>query len=145
MSFPLSLSNLTALPEQLYDAIPPSVQPFVTRQNLQNILRIVVIIATYLLFRPHLETLFRKASGFPDPRQAEIQARLEALQTGEKITPQTGRPKGVAGVGMVGSGGRVVKLVIPEGEEGEGKGGQQQQQSEGKTSGRAKTKARRRA
>lgn len=100
-----------------------------------------MIISTYILFRPHLEALLRKATGAPDPRATELENRLRFLQDLKdgKIQPQGGvevvdgkvvvKPragavktpqKSVAGGSGSGTGkkkgtgkGKVVKLVVP--------------------------------
>jgi len=131
----------------LLQSLPPAVQsyllsiqssPYLTRSNLQYALRLIVIISTYLLFRPHLEALFRRATGTPDARREELQNRLKFLQDLKegKIKPQGGvevvdgkvvlRPnpvrKDAKGTGK----GKVVKLVVPgddaEGDDGKGGG-----------------------
>ena len=47
--------------------------------TLHNLLRLVMIIATYLLFRPYLSQFFRHISGAPDTRDEQIKARLAAM------------------------------------------------------------------
>jgi hypothetical protein len=95
------------LPSQLESLLlPASVQPYVTRDHVQTALRVVVIVATYLLFRPHLESLFRVMTGRKDPRQEEIQARLAFLNR-QKQEFEQGRS--ASGVGA-GGGGQTVKL-----------------------------------
>jgi Protein trafficking PGA2 len=48
------------------------------KENLYNFLRLVMIVTTYLLFRPYLEQLFRKMSGAPNARQEQLRARVAA-------------------------------------------------------------------
>lgn len=74
------LTHVETLASQLRSHLPPSTQPYLTRDNVQGLLRVIVIAATYILFRPHLEGLMRKMSGTPDPRRAEIEARMEVLR-----------------------------------------------------------------
>lgn len=74
------LTHVETLACQLRSHLPPAAQPYLTRDNVQGVLRVIVIAATYLLFRPHLEGLMRKMSGTPDPRRAEIEARREVLR-----------------------------------------------------------------
>ena len=49
------------------------------RDNLQNLLRLVMIIATYLLFRPYLSQFFRYISGAPDTKEEQMKARVAAM------------------------------------------------------------------
>lgn len=51
----------------------------ITRENLQDLLRLIMVIATYLLFRPYLEQIFRRISGTPDRQQSQLQARVSAM------------------------------------------------------------------
>ncbi|KEF54026.1 uncharacterized protein A1O9_09821 [Exophiala aquamarina CBS 119918] len=131
--------SITLFLTQLFENLPPFVQtyllaisssPYLTRTNLQYSLRLIVIISTYLLFRPHLEALFRRATGTPDARREELQNRLKFLQDLKegKVKPQGGvevvdgkvvlRPNPVKrdaeGAKAKGRGqGKVVKLVVP--------------------------------
>ncbi|KAK5059847.1 hypothetical protein LTR84_009730 [Exophiala bonariae] len=152
-------ATVTSYLRQIFDNLPSSVQthllnvaasPHLSRTNLQYILRLIVIISTYILFRPHLEALLRKATGAPDPRATELENRLRFLQDLKdgKIQPQGGvevvdgkvvlKPRAPAGAGVMktleksgaskkkGTGkGKVVKLVVPGDED---QGPQQQQQ-----------------
>ncbi|RVX67605.1 hypothetical protein B0A52_08134 [Exophiala mesophila] len=126
----------------LYTRLPPSLQetldriqtqvsesPYMTRSNLQFGMRIVVVLLTFLLFRPHLETLYRKLTNNPDPRTVELQNRLRFLQDLKegKIAPQGGvqvvdgkvvlkphPPPTAQGIQNAKSGkGKVVKLMVP--------------------------------
>lgn len=143
-------ATVTTYLTQLFQSLPESLQknlltiaasPHLSRTNLQYILRLIVIISTYILFRPHLEALLRKATGAPDPRATELENRLRFLQDLKdgKIQPQGGvevvdgkvvvKPragavktpqKSVAGGSGSGTGkkkgtgkGKVVKLVVP--------------------------------
>ena len=47
--------------------------------TLHNLLRLVMIIATYLLFRPYLSQFFRHISGAPDTREEQMKARVAAM------------------------------------------------------------------
>ncbi|EXJ55449.1 hypothetical protein A1O7_08376 [Cladophialophora yegresii CBS 114405] len=111
--------NLAEYLDSLHDALPPSLQAYFTRQNIQLLLRVVVIISTYTLFRPHLESLFRKATGTPDQREEEIKARVEAAR--QQRVPQGAVPP--RGVGVVGGHqgtvykqGTVYRGVSPQGD-----------------------------
>lgn len=156
-------STLTIALTRTFHTLPESVQtqlvtvassPHLSRTNLLYILRLVVIIATYILFRPHLEALLRRATGAPDPRKTELENRLRFLQDLKdgKIQPQGGvevidgkvvvkprsgvnAPKGAAAE-MVTPGkekkkgrGKVVKLLVP-GEEEDQASGQSPPQSQ---------------
>ncbi|ETI20998.1 hypothetical protein G647_07341 [Cladophialophora carrionii CBS 160.54] len=110
--------NLAEHLDSLHDALPPSLQAYFTRQNIQLLLRVVVIISTYTLFRPHLESLFRKATGTPDQREEEIKARVElARQQRDGVGRGAVPPGGVgAGVGVVGGQqGTVYRVVSTQG------------------------------
>ncbi|OCT44670.1 hypothetical protein CLCR_06405 [Cladophialophora carrionii] len=112
--------NLAEHLDSLHDALPPSLQAYFTRQNIQLLLRVVVIISTYTLFRPHLESLFRRATGTPDQREEEIKARVElARQQRERERRSAVPPGGVgagATVGVVGrQQGTVYRVVSTQG------------------------------
>lgn len=127
----------------LYTRLPPSLQeqldrvytqasesPYMTRDNLQFGMRIVVILLTFLLFRPHLESLYRTLTNNPDPRTVELQNRLRFLQDLKdgKVKPQGGvqvvdgkvvlkpHPSPTAqGIQNAKAGkGKVVRLVVPD-------------------------------
>jgi hypothetical protein len=114
--------NLSEYLDSVHDALPPYLQAYFTRQNIQLLIRVVVIISTYTLFRPHLESLFRKATGAPDRREEEIKARMASLKqqregggAGSSASPR-GAAAGTgagAGVGMVGQQGTVYRVVSP--------------------------------
>ena len=122
------ISYLTTFYTWLHAILPPPVQaqldsltvtldPYMTRSNAQYMLRIVVIISTYLLFRPHLEALFRKASNTPDARQVELENRLQFLREVKE-----GKVKPTGGVEVV-DGKVVLKPNRPEAGGKKGKGG----------------------
>lgn len=127
----------------LYTRLPPSLQeqvdrmytqvsesPYMTRDNLQFGMRIVVVLLTFLLFRPHLESLYRTLTNNPDPRTVELQNRLRFLQDLKdgKVKPQGGvqvvdgkvvlkphPPPTAQGIQNAKSGkGKVVKLMVPD-------------------------------
>ncbi|EXJ84687.1 hypothetical protein A1O3_05357 [Capronia epimyces CBS 606.96] len=133
------LTRVETISSTLHSQLPPHVQPYLTRENLQSFLRLVVLLATYLLFRPHLESLMRKISGKPDPRQAEIEARLAFLKKQREGTVATTvvMPGTQPGDGakrntqVVARDGKIVGLVKPE------EGGQK---SKGKNAGKNKSK-----
>ncbi|KIX00017.1 uncharacterized protein Z518_10944 [Rhinocladiella mackenziei CBS 650.93] len=112
-------SQLQSQFTQIYASLPEPLQLYFTRQNLQILLRVIIIISSYILFRPHLESLFRKVTGTPDPRQAEIEARLQLLRqqredaTNASIGTNTGTSAKPRTMEVVGKAGRVVKLVVP--------------------------------
>ena len=73
----------------------------INKATVQTGVRLIVIICTYLLFRPHLERLFRTMTGGQqDPQQQEIQERLQKIGA-QKVTGGTGsgRKIAVAGAG----------------------------------------------
>ena len=109
-------SNINTLRESL----PPPLQAYFTRTNIQLLLRVIVIISTYILFRPHLESLFRKVTGTPDRKQEEIKARLEFLK--QQQDGGSGMPKNV---GMLGKDGKVNRVTPQQGQ------GQGQQKANG--------------
>lgn len=47
--------------------------------SLHNLLRLVIIVATYLLFRPYLSQFFRYVSGAPDTREEQVKARVAGM------------------------------------------------------------------
>ncbi|KAL6251673.1 hypothetical protein RBB50_001883 [Rhinocladiella similis] len=98
--------------DSITSSLPPQVQAYLTRANLQSILRIVVIIATYILFRPHLESLFRKITGTPDKRQEEIKARLEFLRQQKEKAEAPAMFSGK--IPVLNKEGKILKLVTPE-------------------------------
>ncbi|KAJ9622189.1 uncharacterized protein PV06_06452 [Exophiala oligosperma] len=98
--------------DSIKTSLPLQVQPYLTHTNLQSFLRIVVIIATYLLFRPHLESIFRKITGTPDKRQEEIKARLEFLQRQKEKSEAMAMFGGK--IPVLNKEGKVLKLVTPE-------------------------------
>ncbi|OQU99011.1 hypothetical protein CLAIMM_04716 [Cladophialophora immunda] len=105
------------IPGLLEPYLPPALQAYFTRQNLQALLRVVVAISTYVLFRPHLEGLFRKITGTPDRREEEARARLEFLRQQQQQQGAGGAAVGSGGqgksVGIVGEDGRVYQVVPP--------------------------------
>ncbi|KIW12837.1 hypothetical protein PV08_08024 [Exophiala spinifera] len=105
------LRRLDALVDSAASSLPPQAQAYLTRTNLQSFLRIVVIVATYLLFRPHLETLFRKITGTPDKRQEEIKARIEFLQQQQQ---QEAAAMFGGKIPVLNKEGKILKLVTPE-------------------------------
>ena len=46
---------------------------------LHDLLRLVIIVATYLLFRPYLSQLFGYISGAPGTRDDQVKARVTAM------------------------------------------------------------------
>jgi hypothetical protein len=136
------LTYLDSLSSTIQSTIPPSLHPYLTRENLQSFLRIIVLLGTYLLFRPHLESLLRKISGKPDPRQAEIEARLEFLKKQQEGTVATtmvlpGEGGERREVKVLARGGKIVGFVNEDEEGGEkGKGGQNGKK--GKSKGKGK-------
>ena len=101
-----TFSDLNPYLDAVRDSLPPQVQVYFTRQNLQLLLRVIIIIASYTLFRPYLESLFRKVTGTPDQREEEIKARMEFLKQqregGGAVPPRS--------VGVVGKDGKVYKV-----------------------------------
>lgn len=164
-----SSTQIETLLTRIYTSLPPAIQqtltttqarihesPYLTRTNIQFSLRIVVVIMTLLLFRPHLETLYRNLTNTPDPRKVELENRLRFLQDLKdgKVKPQGGveivdgkvvlkpHPKPTAQGkknAKVGGKGKVVKLVVPGegdrgGESAAGKDvGQEKEATSGKT------------
>lgn len=57
----------------------PSLPDLTEPGTLHNLLRVVIIIAAYLLLRPHLDRLFRHISGAPDTRTEQLKARLSVM------------------------------------------------------------------
>jgi hypothetical protein len=115
-----SFPNLSEYLDSVHDALPPYLQAYFTRQNIQLLIRVVVIISTYTLFRPHLESLFRKATGAPDRREEEIKARMASLKqqregggAGSSASPRGAAAGAGVGVGMVGQQGTVYRVVSP--------------------------------
>jgi len=92
----------------IHESLPPQLQLYFTRTNIQQILRVIVIISTYIMFKPHLESLYRTMTGKPDSRQEEIQARLEFLRKQKEGGGAGGGPKNV---GIVGNDGQVHRVV----------------------------------
>jgi hypothetical protein len=76
----LSFPDLTPYLDSVHDSLPPSLQPYFTRQHIQLVIRGIVILSTFLLFQPRLAAIFRKATGMPDEREEELKARLDFLQ-----------------------------------------------------------------
>ncbi|KIV87201.1 hypothetical protein PV11_02763 [Exophiala sideris] len=109
-------SQLDTLSDTFQSHLPPQLQPYFTRSNLQTLLRIIVIISTFLLFQPQLDRLLRKIAGRPDPRQAEIDARLEFLKQQKEGGVIGGMPMPSFGgkIPVVNKEGKVVKLISPE-------------------------------
>lgn len=103
------LTHLDDLSATIQSSLPPQLAPYFTRANLQSILRLVVIISTYILFRPHVDRLIRKAYGTPDPRQDEIDARVEFLKQQQQGMTSVGGK-----VPIVNKDGKIVKLINPE-------------------------------
>lgn len=122
------LTRIETISTNIQSQLPPTLQPYATRDNLQSFLRFVVLIATYILFRPHLESLLRKISGKPDPRQAEIEARIEFLKKQQEGTVATtmvmpGSQAGGAArrnVKVVTRDGKIVGMVKEEDEDEKG-------------------------
>ena len=110
------LAQLDTLSDTFQSHLPPQLQPYFTRTNLQTILRVIVIISTFLLFQPQLDRLLRKVTGKPDPRQAEIDARLEFLKQQKEGGVLGGMPSASLGgkVPVVNKEGKIVKLITPE-------------------------------
>jgi hypothetical protein len=86
------------------------------------------------LFRPHLESLFRKITNTPDKRQEEIKARLEFLQQQKDGTTGNPNPNNLSlgpntfggKIPLVNREGKIVKLLTPEEAEAMKKSQQQQ-------------------
>ncbi|KAL2444017.1 hypothetical protein ABEF95_014748 [Exophiala dermatitidis] len=131
------LERIDTFSSKIQSTLPQELQPYFTRDNLQSFLRFIVIVLTYLLFRPHLETLIAKVSGRPDPRRAEVEARLEVLRKQKEQQEQGGEagltkseimmPQAdgtMKKVGVVARNGKIVGLVKDENEKdpGEEKG-----------------------
>ncbi|KAI1624435.1 hypothetical protein EDD37DRAFT_411456 [Exophiala viscosa] len=110
------LSQLDTLSDTFQSHLPPQLQPYFTRSNLQTILRVIVILSTFLLFQPQLDRLLRKLAGKPDPRQAEIDARLEFLKQQKEGGVLGGMPSASLGgrIPVVNREGKIVKLISPE-------------------------------
>ncbi|KAJ9613267.1 hypothetical protein H2200_003209 [Cladophialophora chaetospira] len=112
-----SFPDLQPYLDSIHDSLPPQAQTYFTRQNIQLLLRSIVIISTYLLFRPQLERLFKKVTGTPDQREEELKARLEFLRQ-QKDGESTGAtPK--KSVGVVGKDGSVHKVAPSKQTEGQ--------------------------
>jgi hypothetical protein len=90
--------------------LPPNVQVYCTKSNLQLLLRIVVIISSIILFIPRLTPTLRQAFGLRDQRQEEINARLEFLKLQREGGGPSPRP---AGVGVVGKDGQIHRASAP--------------------------------
>jgi hypothetical protein len=130
------LDTLDTFLSSLHSSLPPLLQSYLTRPALQTLLRSIIILSTYLLFRPHLESLFRKITKTPDKRQEEIKARLEFLQ--QQKDGITGNPKPNPNnlslgpntfggkIPLVNREGKIVKLLTPEEAEAMKKSQQQQ-------------------
>ncbi|EXJ75227.1 uncharacterized protein A1O5_01923 [Cladophialophora psammophila CBS 110553] len=125
--FNFTIPDVPTLLEPYLENLPPAVQAYLTRTNLQTLLRVIVAISTYALFRPHLESLFRKMTGTPDRREEEARARLEFLrrqqQEGSGVAAGAGAGRTNKSVGIVGKDGKIYQVVPPQ-------GGQQQQQQQ---------------
>ncbi|KIW82053.1 hypothetical protein Z517_05080 [Fonsecaea pedrosoi CBS 271.37] len=117
------MSNFTFpdIPTLLEPYIPPALQAYFTRQNLQAVVRVIVGISTYILFRPHLESLFRKVTGTPDRREEEARVRVEYLRQQQEAVAAVAGGQGKS-VGIVGKDGKIYQVVPPQ-------RGQQQQQA----------------
>jgi hypothetical protein len=87
--------------------LPPNVQVYCTKSNLQLLLRIVVIISSVILFIPRLTPTLRQAFGLRDEREEEINARLEFLKKQREGGGASPRP---AGVGVVGKDGQIRRI-----------------------------------
>ncbi len=128
------LDTLDTFLSDLHSSLPPALQAYFTRSNVQSLLRAIIILSTYLLFRPHLESLFRKITGTPDKRQEEIKARLEFLkqQKDGNPNPQPNLDPAMFGgkIPLVNREGKIVKLLTPEEAEAMKKQQQQQQQQQ---------------
>ncbi|OAP64785.1 hypothetical protein AYL99_00757 [Fonsecaea erecta] len=124
------MSNFSVrdIPALLEPYLPPALQVYLTRQNLQTLLRVIVAISTYILFRPQLESLFRKMTGTPDRREEEARARMEYIRL------QQERQQAAAGlgksVGIIGKDGKIYQVVPPP------QSRQQQQQGTGGKNGK---------
>ncbi|KAK7905468.1 hypothetical protein LTR67_000190 [Exophiala xenobiotica] len=132
------LDTLDTFLSSLHSSLPPLLQSYLTRPALQTLLRSIIILSTYLLFRPHLESLFRKITKTPDKTQEEIKARLEFLQ--QQKDGITGNPKPNPNpnnlslgpntfggkIPLVNREGKIVKLLTPEEAEAMKKSQQQQ-------------------
>ena len=66
----------------------PWLDSLADKETLHSLLRVVIIIAGYLLFRPYLDQIMRWMSGAPDTRQeqfiATVQAQAEQQQKQDK-------------------------------------------------------------
>jgi hypothetical protein len=49
-----------------------------SRENIQNAIRLIVIITSYLLLRPHIAKFFAWSFGAPNREDEEMKARLQA-------------------------------------------------------------------
>ncbi|KAJ4526256.1 hypothetical protein HRR83_001447 [Exophiala dermatitidis] len=129
------LQRIDTLSSTIQSSLPENLQPYFTRANLQSFLRFIVIVLTYLLFRPHLESLIAKVSGRPDPKRAEVDARLEVLRRQKEQQEQGGEagltkseimmPQAdgtMKKVGVVARNGKIVGLVKDEDNGGQQKG-----------------------
>ncbi|EXJ94393.1 hypothetical protein A1O1_02787 [Capronia coronata CBS 617.96] len=134
------LNRIETISTNIKSHLPPQFQPYLTHDNLQSFLRFIIVIAAYLLFRPHLESLFRKISGRKDPRQAEIEARIEFLKKQREGTAVTSMVMPGAQAG--GAAQRNVKVVTRNGKivgmvnEDDGKGGKKGGKGAGKGKGK---------
>ena len=71
-----------SLPAQLSYCKMSVLTPFTDLTDpatLHNLLRLVMIIATYLLFRPYLSQFIRHISGAPDTREEQMKARVASM------------------------------------------------------------------
>ncbi|EHY59285.1 hypothetical protein ABEF95_014532 [Exophiala dermatitidis] len=142
------LQRIDTLSSTFQSSLPENLQPYFTRANLQSFLRFIVIVLTYLLFRPHLESLIAKVSGRPDPKRAEVEARLEFLKQqkegqseltkSEIMMPQADGT--MKKVGVVARNGKIVGLVQDENDKGTNGEGKKSGQQKGKKSKKAKGK-----
>ncbi|ETN41642.1 uncharacterized protein HMPREF1541_03578 [Cyphellophora europaea CBS 101466] len=65
----------------LYYLDPRTIRAYLSDPKaFRNALRLIVIVAAYLLMRPHLETLLRKVSGAPERREEALKARVRELR-----------------------------------------------------------------
>jgi Protein trafficking PGA2 len=69
--------------------MPNSLSELADPATLRSLLRLVLIIGTYLLFRPYVDQIFRRISGAPDTRQEQLKARLAAMHEEQEKAKRT--------------------------------------------------------
>ena len=68
----------------------PSIADITDPVSLHNLLRLVIVVATYLLFRPYLSQFLRYISGAPDTREEQVKARVAAMVEEQEKTKKEG-------------------------------------------------------